>query len=381
MRTDMKSLRISASVLKVLLGMMFVISAVSKFITIDAFEMYVFSFGLFPLSVSLFLARLVLSVELVLGAALISHRHHRFTVLSALLFLLCFIVFLVYAHLIGRTDNCHCFGDLMPFDPLQSIVKNAVLVVLLLFVYKYALTDWAPRWWLSLVVCLLTALAMLLYMVKSLHAIDILSFVLLLVVMAVCIVASFSFHSRWYVTAMLVAAPFVATFILTPPDNWFYNDTNSPFDKELFLSQLSGIDEGDSSYNVAITDSSSVPLGPALHELGLGEGRHLVAFFSPGCGYCRLAAGKIAAMAKRHDLPEEGIIYVFPQVKNASSYDNFYAESRSPRYRQSVIDKNLFVHITRGAFPTVLLIEADTVAASLSYRDINENLINEFFEL
>jgi thiol-disulfide isomerase/thioredoxin len=370
----MKSLRISASVLKILVGVMFLISAVAKFVTIDAFEMYVYSFGIFPLTVSFYIARFVLAFELVLGASLISHRHHRFTLVMSLMFLICFVLFLAYAHLVGRTDNCHCFGDLMPFSPVQSIMKNAALILVLLFVYKETPQEWYPRWWLVTIIYIVTAGLMFLYMVRILHALDIYAMVLMLVMLCVGVLASMPFYHRWYVTAVLILAPIVATFILTPPDSWFYNDTDERYDKELFQEQISA-PVADSS--VAI-DSIAENSNPALSGLGLDQGRQIVAFFSPKCGYCRLAAEKLSTIVNRYELDTTRITYVFPQVKDTASYSDFYSKSRSPHYREARIDKELFVRITRASFPIVLLIEDGESVASFAYRNIDEALVRDF---
>lgn len=370
----MKALSVSASVLKILVGVVFIISAVSKFITIDSFEMYVFSFGLFPLGVSFYIARFVLVFELILGTALISHRHHRFTLLMTLLFLLCFIAFLTYAHLVGRTDSCHCFGDMLPFDPVQSILKNAVLILILLFVYKFASTEWYPRWWLVMIIYLLTAVVLFFYMVKVLYALDMLALVLMIVVLCVGVLASMPFYGRWYVTTALVLAPLVATFILTPPDSWFYTDTDERFDKDLFLEQI-GVGE-----NAVVTDSTAVVSGSELSGLGLAEGRHIIGFFSPKCGYCRLAAEKLSTIVTRHELDGDRIIYIFPQVKDTASYANFYKMSRSAHYNESRIDKDVFVKITRASFPIVLLLDDGEVKASFAYRNIDEALVRDFLK-
>lgn len=366
----MKTLRISASVLKIIVGVVFLISAVAKYITIDAFEMYVYSFGLFPLTLSYYLARLVLAFELILGASLISHRHHRFTVLVSLLFLVCFVVFLTYAHLVGRTDNCHCFGDLIPFTPVQSILKNAVLIFILLFVFKFASHQWYPRWWLVALIYLSTATLMYFYMTRILFVRDLLSMVMMFVMLCVGILASMPFYSKWYVTAVLVLTPIVTTFILTPPDSWFFTDDDERFDQELFLQQLASSD-------AAVVADSTIA-APALTGMGLDEGRHLVAFFSPKCGYCRLAAEKISTIVGRYDIDAECITYVFPTVKDSTAYDEFYEVSRSPRYSEKHIDKELFVRITRASFPIVLLLDDSEVKASYAYRNIDEKTIGEF---
>jgi thiol-disulfide isomerase/thioredoxin len=52
---------------------------------------------------------------------------------------------------LGRTDSCHCFGDFLQLDPKQSLIKNVVLIVLLLSIYKMESRETPFRW---LILCL-----------------------------------------------------------------------------------------------------------------------------------------------------------------------------------------------------------------------------------
>ncbi len=373
-----KTLRISASVLKILVGMLFVFSAVSKFVSIDVFEIYVYSFGLFSLTTCFYLSRLLIAVELIIGTALISHRYHRFTVVATLLFLVCFIVFLVYAQLIGRTDSCHCFGELMPFNPIQSIVKNAVLVLVLLFVMKYTSEEWYPRWWLVVVVYVITAALLTVYMIFSLHILDRLALVMMLVMMSVGVLASFKFYKRWYVTTALVLIPIVTVFVQTPPDNWFYKSNSEYFDSQLLLEQIDGVEEDEAMQEEEeLTESEDVD---RLSDAGLDNGKHVVAFFSPACGYCRLAADKISTIVKRTGASHDNIVYIFPKVADETKYEAFYEKSHSMRFREMRIDKDLFLKITRGSFPLVLLMKDGAIETTYSYRNIDEEEIGEWIK-
>lgn len=373
----MKVLRPVAAVLKVLLGVLFLVSAVSKFITVDAFEIYVYSFGFFGLTLSYYVARIVIALELILGAALISNRHHRFTMLMSILFLLCFILFLAYAHFSGRTDNCHCFGDLMPFSPVESIMKNALLVFLLLFVYRYQPVEWVPRWWLVVAVYLCTGVLMLLYMEHSLHIIDTYSLVLLFVMMCVGVLVSFPFYDRWFVTVPMLLTPLVTVFILTPPDSWFFTGPIESYDKELFYDQLA-VETADT----VLADTVAVDTIPSgtLASYGLADGHRMVAFFSPGCGYCRLAAEKVATIARRCQFDSTAVLYVFPEVRDTSRYDDFYSETRSLQFPKAVVPKVVFLKITRGAFPLILMLDGGEVVTSYSYRNVDEKGICGFMK-
>ena len=65
------------SVLKVLLGLVFIVSAVLKVYDMDRFEIYVYSYHFFSLNLSFLAARAAVILELVLGIGLVSHTLHK----------------------------------------------------------------------------------------------------------------------------------------------------------------------------------------------------------------------------------------------------------------------------------------------------------------
>lgn len=134
---------ISPIVLKVLLGLVFVVSAVLKIIDMDKFEIYVYSYHFFSLNFSFLVARAAIIVELVLGIGLVSNVMHKLMWWGSMAMLAGYTLLLIYALILGRTDNCHCFGDFLQFDPKQSILKNIVLMGLFLLIYRAK--EWKPR--------------------------------------------------------------------------------------------------------------------------------------------------------------------------------------------------------------------------------------------
>ncbi|MBO6069335.1 MAG: hypothetical protein J6P50_09065 [Bacteroidales bacterium] len=107
--------------------MIFILSAVAKLAGADNFELYVFSLGVFSLGASFIIARLVIALELFLGVWLMVNTHPKAAIKLAVALLAAFSAFLVVLIVKGSKDNCHCFGDLIDFTPVQSLVKNAVL--------------------------------------------------------------------------------------------------------------------------------------------------------------------------------------------------------------------------------------------------------------
>lgn len=122
--------------LKISLGLVFVVSAILKIADIDKFEIYVYSYHFFSLNFSFLVARVAIIAELVLGIGLISNCFHKLMWWGSVLMLIGYTFFLTYALILGRTDNCHCFGDYLRFNPWQSILKNVVLLALFALIYR-----------------------------------------------------------------------------------------------------------------------------------------------------------------------------------------------------------------------------------------------------
>lgn len=177
-----------AHILKVLLGLLFIVSAILKIADMDKFEIYVYSYHFFSLNFAFLVARAAIIMELILGIGLVSNCFHKLMWWGSVLMLLGYTGLLVYALVLGRTDNCHCFGDFLQFNPWQSIVKNVVLLLLFALIYK---------------------------------------------------VKGWRFKRDWIALAAVVLGCTVAVFAVSPPDNYTpsYNPTHD-LNHELFAEAL-----------------------------------------------------------------------------------------------------------------------------------------------
>ena len=118
-------------VFRALLGILFLLSATAKLAGIDAFEIYLFSFGWFSLGASFLLARLVIAAEYALGILLLANFYPRLAFWGAFALLAGFTGFLVFLALRGDRGNCNCFGEWVSLSPVQSIWKNLGMLALL----------------------------------------------------------------------------------------------------------------------------------------------------------------------------------------------------------------------------------------------------------
>ncbi len=118
-------------VFRILVGLAFIVSAIMKLNTIDSFEIYVYSLGFVDLNTSFILARLIISIELILGILLIIKIYLKEVILSTVSLLLLFIFYIAYLIFVGNGEHCHCFGDSLQMSHPVSILKNIVFIGLL----------------------------------------------------------------------------------------------------------------------------------------------------------------------------------------------------------------------------------------------------------
>ena len=119
-----------------LVGGVFIIAAILKLISIDEFEIYIYSFNIFSFLLTTFVSRIIIIGEFILGLFLILKINYKFTWRISLLTLTLFTLFLTYTAIFRQDANCHCFGELIELSPLESIIKNVILILLLLLSQK-----------------------------------------------------------------------------------------------------------------------------------------------------------------------------------------------------------------------------------------------------
>ena len=102
-----------------------------------------------------------------------------------------YTLLLIYALTLGRTDSCHCFGDFLQLDPKQSLIKNGVLMLLFLLIYR--MESWKTPF-------------------------------------------------RWLILILAVMASSIAVFVISPPDNLTSNsDPEQNLQTELFNEMLDDV--------------------------------------------------------------------------------------------------------------------------------------------
>lgn len=135
--------------IRLLLGVFFIGTAVLKLLSIDNFEIYIYSFGLFSYTWTTFFSRLLIFIELLIGISLIFKIWFKKIWWLTMLMMVGFTMFLIYAAIFRNDSNCNCFGSFIELNPSQSIIKNIITIVLLFFIRNEEGHDYRPllkRW-------------------------------------------------------------------------------------------------------------------------------------------------------------------------------------------------------------------------------------------
>ena len=140
----MKAKEIVLLILRLLIGGMFIATAIMKLLSIDEFEAYIYSFDIFNFLLSIVVARLVIMAEMLLGICLMAKLLYKYAWWLTMLMLIGFTFLLIYVAIFRNDTNCHCFGDIVQVDPAHSIIKNVVTMILMLFIRKEE--DYQFKW-------------------------------------------------------------------------------------------------------------------------------------------------------------------------------------------------------------------------------------------
>jgi hypothetical protein len=128
--------------ISILLGLVFLFSAYIKLFPIELFEFSFIEIKLANWTTAPYIARLFLSLEFLLGILLILNFNGGNKKLAKFSFAL-LVIFTIYLSLIilfqGNNGNCGCFGTFIKMTPLESIIKNLLLMSLngLLFISPF----------------------------------------------------------------------------------------------------------------------------------------------------------------------------------------------------------------------------------------------------
>lgn len=123
-------------IISVLVGVVFVFSAYVKLFPIELLEIAVVETGFIGWTLAPIMARLLITSEFALGLFLIMNIKPKLVSALTALSLVVFSFYLVFLLVFQGNDvNCNCFGLYMVLNPIESLLKNIVLLSLVALLY------------------------------------------------------------------------------------------------------------------------------------------------------------------------------------------------------------------------------------------------------
>lgn len=307
------------NILRIGIGSVFIIAAILKLISIDEFEIYIYSFNIFNFFFITILSRLLIVGEFVLGVFMFFKIQYQFTWKTILTIQILFTLFLVYVVTFRDDSNCHCFGDLVELSPTQSILKN-ILIIGALFFLKPRTTETEK--------------------LKSLNA-----------QMLRC--------SDSQILKIVPILSLVIILIISPPDSIY---------KMIYSTEkeISTIDLEESFDEVNRIDSGNV-------EFSIENGRRMLVIVSSGCKYCKLGVKKLSMIMKREGYNTDDVdIFIWG---SPDGIKDFRKETMTEDYRYWHILPNKAIDITYGRFPIFIWFDKKEIVKIGDFRDLDDDIL------
>ncbi|MDF2451318.1 MAG: protein tlpB [Bacteroidota bacterium] len=151
-------IKITFFLLSSIMGLVFLYSAYTKLYPIEPFEYTFVDLGIGGWRGAPFIARFMIGLEFFIGLLLIFGLYiRRFTIkltVASLIFFSLYLIFMMANE--GNNGNCGCFGTAIVMTPLQALIKNGIMLVVSLIIYKFydGLNYRKFRKWLFWILCL-----------------------------------------------------------------------------------------------------------------------------------------------------------------------------------------------------------------------------------
>ena len=322
----MKAKETTLSIIRILIGLFFIATAVLKILSIKEFELYIYSYGILNYTLCTLAARCLIAFEMCAGLCLIMKWYYKLAWWLVQISLVAFTIFLIFAQLRGDT-NCHCLGDFVELNPLQSMIKNIALMLVLLFVRNQ------ESW-------------------------------------------NFKYGAAIKPAVMFVVA--LIPFIVAPPELLYgkiyttdRNINTISFEKSL----------NDSSFMYCYPviypdyefDSTTFVYDAKDFKI---EGKNVIMLAHAGCKYCKQGAKRLALFFKENKLDRNKCkVLIFGGPENV--YD-FIAETEGYGFEYREINPVTSIEICDGQFPTFMLMQNDSIIKSFDLWGLEETTILDF---
>jgi len=299
---------------RVLVSILFLVSAVSKMFPIWMFEKQVVDLGICGWCDAPYFSRLLIALEAAIGIAILQRHFLKRFVIPVTAFLL--VAFCIHLSIEmvkhgAMNGNCGCFGQLIPMTPLEAVIKNVLTLGLLIYIYRTS-SEYEKG-----------------------HN----RFMVPMFIYAVC------------AFLMFAAFPFCPCEPETPSTETeqVLEETPTPADSlTVTPDSAEAIVTSPAPANniVEIEEAQPTPVKSRFSgfesfggkKVNLDEGKKILCFFAPGCDHCRETAKELKALAAKMKIPDTYILFMdeeaflIPEFLKETSFNKPYQVLDIPKF-------------------------------------------------
>ena len=320
------------------IGGMFVIAAILKLMSIDEFEIYIYSFNVLSFLLTSFVSRIIIAGEFILGLFLILKINYKFTWNATMIVLILFTLFLIYVAIFRNDTNCHCFGELVELSPVESIIKN-VIAMILLSIDKW--TNLKPQ------SSKFNAQSSTFKVQRSK-------------------LKAQSSKLKVQSSLLIATSTLLIVFVVSPPDVIY----NKIYSEEKEISSYVLQESFDDIVKINFENDTIVLDSTAVLETR--ERNLMIAIVSSGCKYCHLGVKKLSMIMKRKGT-DTGNVNIFIWGSDDGIL-NFIKEIDTEDLSYWKINPRQAIEITYGRFPVFIWLEDGEIVDIGDFRNITKTL-------
>ena len=330
--------KLITDILRIGIGGMFVIAAILKLMSIDEFEIYIYSFNVLSFLLTSFVSRIIIAGEFILGLFLILKINYKFTWNATMIVLILFTLFLIYVAIFRNDTNCHCFGELVELSPVESIIKN-VIAMILLSIDKW--TNLKPQ------SSKFNAQSSTLKVQRSKFNVQ-------------------SSKLKVQSSLLIATSTLLIVFVVSPPDVIY----NKIYSEEKEISSYVLQESFDDIVKINFENDTIVLDSTAVLETR--ERNLMIAIVSSGCKYCHLGVKKLSMIMKRKGT-DTGNVNIFIWGSDDGIL-NFIKETDTEDLSYWKINPRQAIEITYGRFPVFIWLEDGEIVDIGDFRNITKTL-------
>jgi len=309
------------------------------------------------------LSRVLIAVELTLGVAILVDKWVKKLTLPALFgTLLLFTIHLFYEGITSDKGfvegNCGCFGDVLPMNNLESIIKNIVAMVAAVFIYVKLKSEDKIAVWSSPVVIGLVTLLTLLLGVKKYQSAEV--------------------------------TPLEPTIVVNQDSLLSINVEQTSRDSNVAVDTLLHEDKSKvKAPDKVVTDvPKKISIVQRLEQMGelsdgsqmnLGKGTVMVSLFSMTCSHCQDAYRDLCELSARATLPKMYLIN-YGKALEQQYFFNQAGNCRHPYIRTE--DYTKFNRLLEGkGFPRIIVFQDGKIVQDWNIDSYNLDVFKSHFSI